>query len=303
MRGRVVGVEGDRLDRLGARRAQRLDLAVELARVAGRQHHGARALGHQRAHRGQPDVRAAAQDEHALHRAERVLHAVASVRARTPARRPSRRARSERIDPAGSSLSRIELHSSELRVHRRQRVRAQARVLGQVDAAARAGDQLVEAVEQRTETRRGGRDVERQRPPRDRERQQPSPGPEALEHGQERRRSARGEPLDGGPQGVLGPERHDELVLQEAARAVHAVPAAHRVERDRSTGRATPAARAPAAGRLAELQLVEGRDRAAVQQPVRRPRGRGEPGRAGRRERALAPARRELVERRVIAAQ
>src|SRR5437763_1709483 len=82
-------------------------------------------------------------------------------------------------------------------------------------APARARDQLVEAVEQRREATRGGRDVQRERPARLREGEEPALVAEALEHGKERGGACGADPLERRPQRVLLAERHHELVLHE----------------------------------------------------------------------------------------
>src|SRR4051794_15691547 len=120
----------------------------------------------------------------------------------------------------------------EVGVHDREQLGAQARVLGQVDAAADVGDELVEPVEELRQPGDGARDVERERPPGLRERQRSGvAGTEALEHGEERRRPRLAEHLDRPAHRVVRVVGHDVLVLQEAAAAVEPVPVLHAVER------------------------------------------------------------------------
>ena len=101
-------------------------------------------------------------------------------------RSPVRTARSERQRRSGSTRSRTARHCVQPGVHRRQRVAAQARVLGQVDAAARPRRRARRSRSAaRSRPGAAARQVERQRPAGDRERQRRAAGrTEVLEHGQ-----------------------------------------------------------------------------------------------------------------------
>src|SRR5207247_4538495 len=114
---------------------------------------------------------------------------------------------------------------------------AQPRVLCEVPPAARVGDDLVEPVEQLRQRRAGDGEVERERPPADREADKRAAVVlEALQHCEERRATMRAQAFEHGAHHRLRAVRYDELVLPETARAVDAIPAAHRVERVEETG-------------------------------------------------------------------
>src|SRR5262249_6928713 len=145
----------------------------------------------------------------------------------------------------------------ELRIHRREQLRAQARILGEIDAAARRHHELVEAVEQLSELRAAGRDIERECPPFDREAEHRTTVLlEALQHREERWGPGRAQALKGRAHHVFGPVRHHELVLHEPARPVDLVPAAHAVEDEEEGPEADDVAAGPTR-RLAEPELVE----------------------------------------------
>src|SRR3954452_245045 len=119
----------------------------------------------------------------------------------------------------------------EARIHLRDPRRVEARVLGEVDAAAGVDHEPVEPGEEPGAPSRTGGDVERQRPAWARERQRTRVGrTEALQHREDRRALRAAELLERRPNGVGGVVVHDVLVLHEAAAPVEAVPAAHAVE-------------------------------------------------------------------------
>ena len=128
-----------------------------------------------------------------------------------------------------------------------------------------------------------------------------SPGPNRFSTARNDGHAALAQPREHGAQGVLGAEGHDELVLDEAPRAVHAVPGADAVERV-EVGRRSTAARPPGPGGLAEPQLVEGRHRHGVEQARRRGHRHLGPHDAGRSAaRRRRRARGEVLEPGVVA--
>src|SRR5680860_313577 len=163
----------------------------------------------------------------------------------------------------------------ESRVHGREQCRAKARVLGEVDGASGLDDEVVEAVEQSRQLGIADRDVERERPAFARERQRCRVRrAEALQHREERCRSGRAEVLERDANGLTRRERNLELVLEEAARSVHAIPTRDAVEgmpKRRNRLQAVVRHR-----RLAEPHLVERPDRERVDEAVRHPRRRRE---------------------------
>src|SRR5450759_3652695 len=97
--------------------------------------------------------------------------------------------------------------------------------------------------------------------------------PEPLEHRQERGLTGIAEHLDAPAQRVLGAERHDELVLQEAPGTVDAVPLRHGVQGVEERRDALNLALALSWGH-AIPRLVEGSYGCPVRQATRKDRGR-----------------------------
>src|SRR5207248_3867640 len=100
---------------------------------------------------------------------------------------------------------------------------------------------------------------------------------ETLEHGQERGRARRAQPLEGVAHGVLGAKGNDELVLHHARPAIEAVPPFNAVEGMEERGDRLDVAD-PLTGRLAEPELVEGAHRQSVEQVRWSPGRRREQG-------------------------
>ena len=99
--------------------------------------------------------------------------------------------------PSGSSSARSFLNSASRGYICVQHVGGHPRVLGQVHPAAGLDDQPVERAEQRGQSRRARREVERERPAGHGERQQPGVTlAEPLQHGHEGRRARAADQLD-----------------------------------------------------------------------------------------------------------
>ena len=161
-------------------------------------------------------------------------------------------------------------------------------VLGQVDPPAGLDHLAVEVVEQRGQAGAAGGDVEGQRPaPSTGNDSGPGlPGPEALEHGQERR-AAGGAQVARRCGGAIAsaPNGHHELPLEEPARPVDAGSSPRPCRAGGRTAGMDLQLVAPPRGRLAEPHLVERLDAQPVEQPARAPTGgAGRPARRrGRR--------------------
>ncbi len=146
------------------------------------------------------------------------------------------------------------------------------------------------------------RHVERQRPARlgEAERRRVR-RPEALEDAEEARGAGGGQALDHLPQGGLLPEREDELVLHEAAPAVHPVPRPDEVEGVEVAGDRHDLADPPPRC-LAVPQLVERLDGDVVDDSwTGDHRRHGQPLPRGVRQRVHGEARWQLVDGGVLA--
>ena len=171
VRGGVVRVERDRLDRGRAERRAARRPGARALRVARREHDRAGPALHQLAQRRHRDVGATAEHQHRLHRTERVLHlrplllflrgcgvddhaGVTPKRGTTGGLGEGEAALQIGLQHALGVDARPERGEAvEVGVHHRHQLGAQARVLGEVDAPAGLGDELVETVEQRVEAR------------------------------------------------------------------------------------------------------------------------------------------------------
>ena len=290
VRGRVAGVEVERLhvaadglqsssaaasrpaDGRAARTTRRPPRAAHFSTVAKR------------------DVAGAAEDEHGLGGAEGVDHAVlpsSGQRVRV------RRDRSDMKTPSGSRRLRAAWNSAQARVHRCDRLGSGARVLGQVDPAARRRRPAGRGGRAAPARRRGRRQVERESPARDRERQRAAVGrAEPLQHRQERRQAGRRDPArrcraatSSAPNGTTN------WYCTKPRRPVHAVPVADRRRAGGRTRRSAASWPRRDARRLAEPQLVEGADRHLVDQPGRHERRRARRGVTGRRRARVSRSR------------
>ncbi len=132
---------------------------------------------------------------------------------------------------SGSSCSRTACHSREARIHECEILGSGAGVLAEVHAPTCIQDDLVEAIEHPVEAGAAGGHVERERPAGHRERQHPRiRGTEAFQHREKRGHGRVTQLLDRMADCVLASERHDELILHQAAIAVHPVPVLDHVE-------------------------------------------------------------------------
>src|SRR5690606_10795786 len=156
----------------------------------------------------------------------------------------------------------------EPRIHLGERLRRQAGVLGQIEPATHAQHPLVQLGAPPVQPVLD-REVDGDRPARHRERQRRSVAlAEAFEHVEERHVAGLGDGPHDRAQLVLLAERHDELVLQEAVRAVGAVPLPEQIQRVVELRQVLDQA-APALRGLAVVQLTDRAERQLVGQPGR----------------------------------